>query len=195
MGNRALRTTVGLAWCCAMAIPRAEAQLAPLLELQPGTRVRVQAPGVVAGSLEATVVTRARDTVILATSRGARVPVPLAAITTAEVSRGRSHRDGAVKGLAWGTAVGLATGLLSAVIDDAASATCAGEPCANDGTPGETVAASFVTGAALGASIGAIVGAEHWERLTIVTTYIALRPMRRGLAFSLAIPFTIRIGG
>src|SRR5689334_14851655 len=62
MGNRALRTTVGLAWCCAMAAPRADAQLAPFLALQPGSRVRVQAPGVVTGPLEATVVTRSRDT-------------------------------------------------------------------------------------------------------------------------------------
>jgi len=171
-----------------MAIPRAEAQLAPLLELQPGTRVRVQAPGVVASSLEATVVTRARDTVTLTTSRGVPIPVPLAAITAAEVSRGRSHRDGAVKGLAWGTAVGLATGLLSAVIDDAASAACAGEPCASNGTPGEIVAVSFMTGAALGASIGAIMGVEHWERLTM-PTYVAVQPSRAGLALVVTVQF------
>jgi len=188
MRYRALHTITAIVWCSAMAIPRADAQLAQLVELQPGARVRVQAPGVVAGPLEATVVARARDTVTLTTSRGTRVPVPLAAITAVEVSRGRSHRDGAVHGLAWGTGVGLATGLLSAIVDDAASASCAGEPCANDGTPGEIVAASFMTGAALGASIGAILGAEHWERLTI-PTYVAVRPSRAGLALVVAVQF------
>ncbi len=188
MRYRALHTVTAIVWCSAMAIPRADAQLAQLVELQPGARVRVQAPGVVAGPLEATVVARARDTVTLTTSRGARVPVPLAAITAVEVSRGRSHRDGAVNGLAWGTGVGLATGLLSAIVDDAASAACAGEPCATDGTPGEIVAASFMTGAALGASIGAILGAEHWERLTI-PTYVTVRPSRTGLALAVVVQF------
>ena len=188
MGYRALRTTVVAVWCLAMAIPRADAQLAPLVDFQPGTRVRVQAPGVLTGPLEATVVAHARDSVTLTTSRGARISVPLAAITTAEVSRGRSHRDGAVTGLAWGTSVGLAVGLLSAVTYDARSTACGAEPCENDLSPGEVVAGGFMTGAVLGAAIGAIMGAEQWERLTI-QRYVALRPRRDGLMLALTIPF------
>src|SRR5215831_4456027 len=128
MGYRALRTTVAIAWCFAMAIPRAEAQLAPFVELQPGTRVRIQAPGIVPGRLEGTVVARTRDSVTLTRSRGAPIPVPLAGITAAEVSRGRSHRHGATTGLAWGASVGLAVGMLSAVTYDARSTACGVEP-------------------------------------------------------------------
>ncbi len=189
MRYRPLSSFVAVAWCVAMAIPRAEAQLAPLVEPQPGTRVRVQAPGVLAGPLEATVVTRARDTVTLTRHRGAPIPVPLAAITAAEVSRGRTHRDGAVTGLAWGASVGLAVGLLSAVTYDARSDACGAEPCENDFSPGEVVAGSFLAGAALGAGIGAIKGAEHWEHLTIPVTYVAVRPSGAGLALELAVRF------
>jgi hypothetical protein len=142
----------------------------------------------VAGRLEATVIARAHDTVTLTMPRGSPIPVPLAAITAADVSRGRSHRDGAVKGLAWGTGIGLAVGILSAVTYDARSDACGAEPCENEYSPGEVVAGSFVTGAMLGAGIGALKGAEHWERLTTQTP-IALRPRRGGVTLALTIPF------
>ena len=171
--------------CLTVTAPRADAQLA---ELQPGARVRVQAPGVVAGRLEATVIARARDTVTLTMPRGAPIPVPLAAISTAEVSRGRSHRDGAVKGLTWGAGIGLAVGILSAVTYDASSDACGSEPCDNDYAPGEVVAGGFMTGALVGAGIGALKGSEHWERLTL-QPHVALRPRRDGVTLVLAVPF------
>jgi len=188
MRYRALHTIVAIAWYSAMAIPRADAQIAQLVELQPGTRVRVQAPGVVAGPLEATVVTRARDTVTLTNPRGMAVRVPLAAITAAAVSRGRSHRDGAVKGLAWGAGAGLVVGLLGAIVYDARSDECGAEPCDNNLSPSEVAAGGFMTGAALGAGIGAIAGVEHWESLTI-PTYVTVRPSRAGLALVVAVQF------
>jgi hypothetical protein len=187
MRHRALYSVVAVAWCVAMAIPRAEAQLASLAEFQPGTRVRVQAPGVVAGPLEATVVARSRDTVTLTRQHGGPISVPLGAITAAEVSRGRSHGDGAVKGLSWGAGAGLVVGLLSAIVYDARSDACGLEPCENDLSPGEVVAGGFLTGAVLGAGIGAIAGSERWERLTI-PTFVALRPNRVGLTL-LGVPF------
>lgn len=180
-----LRTIGAISVFLAVTVARAGAQLT---ELQLGARVRVRAPAVVAGRLETTVIGRSLDTVTLTTPRGAPIRVPLAAITSAEVSRGRSRRDGAVKGLAWGTGIGLAVGLLGAVGNDAASDACGAEPCKNDLTPGEAVAAGFVTGALLGAGIGAIVGAEHWERLTM-PAQVALRPSHAGVALVVAIPF------
>jgi hypothetical protein len=188
MRYRSLHTIVAIAWCFATATSRAEAQLAPLVELQPGSRVRVQAPAVLAGPLEATVVARARDTVTLTTARGAAIPIPLAAITTAEVSRGRSRRDGAVRGLAWGAGAGLVVGLPSAVVYDARSVECGAEPCNNDLSPGEVVAGGLLTGAVLGGGIGAIMGGERWERLT-VPAYVAVRPNHAGVALLLAVPF------
>ena len=180
-----LRTICAISSFLAATVPQAGAQLT---ELQLGARVRVQAPAVVAGRLEATVIARSLDAVTLTTPRGAPVQVPLAAITAAEVSRGRGRRDGAVKGLAWGSGVGVTMGLLGAIGSDASSDACGAEPCDNKLTPGEVVAASFITGAMLGTGIGAIVGAEHWERLTI-PAQVALRPSRAGLAVVVAIPF------
>jgi len=87
--------TIG-AIACSVAMPAARAA-AQLIELQPGARVRVRAPGVVAGRLEAVVIARSGDTVTLTTPRGAPIPVPLGAITAAEVSRGRRVRVGAVR--------------------------------------------------------------------------------------------------
>jgi hypothetical protein len=150
--------------------------------------VRVQAPGVVAGPLEATVVTRSRDTVTLTNSRGAPIPVPLAAITAAEVSHGRSHREGAVKGLAWGAGAGLVVGLLSAIVYDARSDECGAEPCDNNLSPGEVVVGGLVTGGVIGTGMGAIAGVEHWDRLTI-PTFVAVRPSRVGLALVVAMSF------
>jgi hypothetical protein len=178
--------TVGAIACfVAMTAARADAQL---IELQPGARVRVRAPEVVAGRLEAVVIARSGDTVTLTTPRGAPIPVPLGAITAAEVSRGRSRSDGAVKGLKLGTGIGLAMGLLSAIGYDAGSDACGSEPCENDLTPGELVAASLITGATLGAGIGAMVGAEHWERLTIPARVVVRRDRDR-LTLALAISF------
>ena len=185
MRYRVLHSIFAIACCSAMAVPRAGAQLR---EIQPGARIRVQAPGVVAGRVEATVITRARDTVTLTTGRGAPVSVPLAAITTADVSRGRSHRDGAVKGLAWGAGVGVAVGIVSALTYDAGSDACGTEPCDNRYSPGEVVAGGFVAGAGLGAGIGAIKGAERWERLTL-QPYVVLRPRRDAFTLVLAVPF------
>jgi hypothetical protein len=180
-----LRTIGAIACLVAVTAARADAQLA---ELQPGARVRVHAPEVVAGRLEAVVIARTRDTVTLTTPRGRPIPVPLAAITAAEVRRGRSHSEGAVKGLKLGTGIGLAMGLLSAIGYDAGSDPCGSEPCENDFTPGELVAAGFITGATLGAGIGAMVGAEHWERLTIPARVLVRRDRDR-LTLGLAISF------
>ena len=149
--------TIGAIACfVAMAAARADAQLA---ELQPGARVRVRAPEVVAGRLETVVIARSGDTVTLTTPRGAPIPVPLGAITTAEVSRGRSHRDGAVKGLKLGTGIGLAMGLLSAIGYDAGSDACGSEPCENDLAPGELIAAAISDSSLVRTSAGNPFGA------------------------------------
>jgi hypothetical protein len=168
-----LRTIGAIACLVTVTAARADAQLA---ELQPGARVRVRAPEAVAGRLEAVVISRSGDTVTMTTPRGGPIAVPLAAITVVEVSRGRSHRDGAV------------TGLISAIATDGANGGCGSEPCENDLSPGELVATSVISGATLGAGIGAIVGAEHWERLTLPVRVVVRRD-RDGLTLVLGIAF------
>ena len=172
------------ALCASSAAPLG----AQLAELQPGARVRVRAPEAVAGRLEATVIARTGDTVTLTTPRGASILVPLSAITAAEVSRGRSRRDGAVRGLTWGSGVGLATGLVGAAGSNEDSRVCEAEGCYDDLSPAGYITVGVVSGALTGAAIGAIIGAEHWERLTIPAR-VAVRPSRGGAMLSVIVGF------
>jgi len=185
-------------WCCPPARPSARrllpvlaALLIPLAsaggqlaELQPGARIRVRAPAVVAGRVEGTVITRTADSVTMTAPGGPTVHVPLAAMTAAEVSRGRSRRDGALKGLAWGTGIGAAMGLIS----ELGGEECPDDRCDDGYSTGEYLAAGVVSGAALGAGIGAIVGAERWERLQLPTR-LALSVGRKRATVALALAF------
>ena len=184
MRYRNLLTIGAIAGLSVVLAAGADAQFA---ELQPGARVRLRAPEAIAGRVVGTIIARSPDSVTLTTRHGPPIAVPLATITGAEVSRGRSRRDGAVKGLAWGTGVGLAVWALEVIAYDRSSA-CGEERCEDDLSPGKYVAAGVVTGATLGVGIGAIVGAEHWERIAIPTP-IALRPSRGGLTVAASIRF------
>jgi hypothetical protein len=138
---------------------------AQLAELQPGTRVRLRAPDVVAGRLEGVVVARGADTLALTRPNAVPVGIPLSAITAAEVSRGKSRRTGAVRGALWGAGVGVALGVLAAVAPD----DCSGEECEDVPSDVETIVIMPIASALTGAAIGAVVGAERWERLAIPT--------------------------
>lgn len=167
----------------ALLLPLAPAA-GQVAELQPGARIRVRAPTVVAGRVDGTVIARSADSVTMTVPGGPSLRLPIAAITAAEVSRGRSRRDGAMKGLAWGTGIGAALGLLS----ELGGEECPDDRCDDGYSTGEYLAASLVSGAALGAGIGAIVGAEHWQRLQLPAR-LALRPGRNGLTLALALAF------
>src|SRR5213079_1550776 len=83
---------------------------AELQELQPGVRIRLEAPSVLPKQRAATVVARAADTITV----GGDFPatrVPIAALTSLEVSRGRSRAQGIMRGLRWGVPIGLVAGL------------------------------------------------------------------------------------
>ena len=64
---------------------------AQLTEIQPGARVRIAAPGIVAGRYVGTVLTRSADTVELGAPGTSPIKVPIARITSVEVSRGSSR--------------------------------------------------------------------------------------------------------
>lgn len=166
---------------CLLPPTRAGAQLA---ELQPAARVRLRAPGVIAGRLQGVVIARTADTVTIATPSAAPLQVPLARITSAEVSRGKSHRDGALKGLKWGTGLGLVSGILGAIGYEE----CTGDDCRDELTRGEAFTTSLVGGALVGAGIGAMIGSEHWERLDLPVRN-TVRPTRRGAAVVLTYAF------
>ena len=148
--------------------PRARAQLG---EVQPGARVRIQAPGIVAGRYAGTVLSRTADTLVLGSPNTAPVQVPVVRITSAEVSRGSSRSLGALQGLKWGVPIGLAIGVIAAAgSDNPDNLYCSGfDNCGqSDGAfRARVITAGVIGGAFWGAAIGALVGRERWERFDI----------------------------
>lgn len=139
---------------------------AQLTEVQPGARVRIQAPGVVAGRYVGTVLTRSADTLELGTPGTAPIKVALARISSIEVSRGSSRSLGAMRGVAWGAPIGLLIGVIAAAGTD--SDPYCFDNCSTSGSDKAAfVAASTLGGALWGAGIGAIVGRERWERFDV----------------------------
>lgn len=149
-----------------------------------GSRVRVVAPSAFRQAVAGRVSHIASDTLFLAPKRDRLVAVPVAAITSAEISRGVDRWRGAFQGA--GT-LGLAGGALFGLL------VFAGDPNCDYCLPGrnlEAAAAGAVIGAVLfapvGAVIGAVRGAERWEPITSDLS-VRLHPYQRALNFSLTI--------
>jgi hypothetical protein len=154
-------------------LTRASAQVGD--ELQPGVRVRVRAPGVIAGELIGTIIRRTRDTLALADERGLQVAIPFAALSSVDISRGKGHSAAAVKGMAWGAGIGLVSGIA------AASGVKSGDTLSKS----EAIIGSTVGGAIVGAGIGALIGSERWERFQL-PVHIAIARQRRGLSLGVS---------
>jgi hypothetical protein len=163
----------------AVAAVAAGAQLA---ELQPGTRVRIRAPSVVAGRLEGIVILRTPDTVAVTRPDGAPISVPIVAITSADVSRGRSRSAGAIRGALWGTGVALLLDVAAALAPDDCTGDCADEP-----TDVELMVGMPVAGLLVGAPVGALIGAERWERIAIRVRPAVVPGEGRGARLSLSL--------
>jgi hypothetical protein len=148
----------------------------PFSELAPGARVRIRAPGIVAGRYTGTVLSRTADTLVVASSAAAVARVPVSSLTSVEVSRGKSRSRGALKGIAWGAPIGLVVGLLAA----AALSSDPNYGGLEETSKGEFVAQSFAGGAIWGAIIGAIAGSERWDRYDLPTRTSLLFPIIPG---------------
>jgi hypothetical protein len=137
---------------------------AQLSELQPGARVRVQAPGVVAGWYEGTVLTRSSDTLVVGAPNATPVHVPISRILAVEISRGMSRGDGAIRGMKWGVPIAATIGAtIAAVGTEGNCSTC-------DVTLGEGIAVTALfslSGAFYGATFGALIGRERWEQFDL----------------------------
>ena len=133
-------------------------------ELRPGARVRLQAPGVVAGTLEGVILDVRQDTMTFAPLRGSPMPIALSMVTAAEVYRGKSSRSGMKSGALLGGGIGLALGVMSASFSDKAPGASASSDAGT--RVGGTVVIT-VFGAGLGALIGNSRGGEQWVRLTL----------------------------
>jgi hypothetical protein len=137
---------------------------------QPGARVRIQAPGAVAGRIVATLVRRSGDTLTLTSDGGATFDLPLARVSSLEVSLGKPRRRGAIRG----ALIGGPAGLIVRALTNTEHQSCGSRNCAlqNDyvlvrkgASPGQ-LAASTVVGAALGAGIGAWISREAWTPMS-----------------------------
>ena len=88
---------------------------------------------------------------------GGRHSIPNASITRVRVGTGRSHLQGARRGMKIGSVIGAGISVLwvGAFLTDPST----------DGLPllGGFVAGSLVTGVLWGAAIGAVAGAEGWR--------------------------------
>jgi hypothetical protein len=177
-GRSLLLACVVLSSWMAVPVSSAEAQLGSLI---PGARARIRAPGILNGRVTGVVINRSTDSLSLATEVGVPVQIPLSAITSVEVSEGKSRARGAMKGAAWGAGFGV----LSALFTDGSGENCTGEACMSRGE----VAAFYVLSSAItGAVIGLFVQSESWQRLD-VPVRAALLPTRGGPTAVVSIRF------
>jgi hypothetical protein len=161
------------------ASPIAAQSVAPLSDVQPGARIRVDAPGIVAGRFVGTVLTRRADTLTIGNPATSPVTVPLTRVTSLEVSRGKSRSAGALRGTVWGAPIGAGLGLFAIALSDHCK-TCTDEPSGAEG-----VALFTLSGAVWGAGIGAIVGRERWDRYQLdARTSLCVRRDGVAIAFT-----------
>ena len=159
--------------CAAVPVSSAESQLNNLI---PGVRTRLRAPSSINGRVTGTVIGRTADSLSIAMESGVAVRLPLSAITSVDISRGKSRSKGATKGALWGAGVGMLSGLFS----DSSTE--------EDLSRGEVFVAGVLSGVISGALIGALVQAERWERLE-VPVHISLIRAPGGPAAAVSIRF------
>ena len=167
------------AWLCALllVLPAATTS-AQIAEVQPGARVRLRAPGMVAGRYTGVVLSRTGDSMTVSRAAGQAVAVSFASVTSLEILRGKSRMKGAVKGALWG---GGSMALLFASLPGSAKecrSTSSGTRCINLSV-GESMLIGGTGGAFWGALIGALIGAERWERAEMPAR-VALTPSMDG---------------
>ncbi len=136
---------------------------AQVADVSPGARIRFRAPPVVATRVTGTVLERHADTLLVGPEKGSPFRVTLGALTTLDLSQGKSRAEGAKVGALW--SVGFYA--IYAIAIASSGDSCDGStPCTNTNAPkaGELVAFTVV-GAIPGAVIGALIGREKWERV------------------------------
>lgn len=134
----------------------------PLERVTPGTRVRLTAPSLSPRRIDGRIAGLTPDTVFVIRA-GARVAVPTAAVTRAEVIQGRDHLRGMVVGGLAGAAAG---GAAAVLVGLAGESDC--HYCLSSRTLPGAARAMFV-GAVLtapaGAMVGLVRGSSRWEVL------------------------------
>jgi hypothetical protein len=140
---------------------------AQLVELQPGTKVRVQAPGAIARRVTGLLIARTTDSITMTRPNATPVSIPLRSLTSLEISRGKSRWRGAGKGALWGSG---SMAVLFAIIPPSGCRDREGRTACEDLGRGESMAIGAVGGAFWGALIGALIGSERWDRASLPVT-------------------------
>ncbi len=169
--SRALRRCFAFALC----VP-CYAASAQLNELQPGARIRIRAPGEIAGRLTGVVTARTTESVTITRPNAAPLAVPFSKLTSLDISRGKSRLRGAGKGTLWGVGSGLLLGLISSP-----PSTCTNYWAPGSCTPpsrGEFMGTMVLGSVIIGAAVGAIVGSEVWDSAVLPSRLALLPPTR-----------------
>jgi hypothetical protein len=155
-----------------------------------GARLRLDAPSI-GGRTKAVLLDWRGDSLRIATAGGAPVVLPLSAVRSIEVSRGKSRLLGVGVGALWGAGIYGALGLAIIARWDPGCEHVVGE-CHPPNKLGAMVL-MLEGGAMLGAIVGAIVGRERWQRLPLPAR-TSLVPVRAGdrAGLALRIPFAPR---
>jgi hypothetical protein len=136
----------------------------------PGARVRITAPGVLDERLDATVIRRTPDSLIVATPSTVEYSVALSSLSAIERFDGKSGKEGAKRGFVIGALIGLPL-VLFVPTDEKCHVGCAvGIAAYVDAVYGGT-----------GAAIGAGVGADRWTSIPLRPTISALPNGRFGV--------------
>ena len=166
--------------------PMAHAQYT---EAQEGSRVRISAPGVVAGRYVGTVLSRPTGMIRVAAPNSAPTDIPIDRITSLEISRGKSRAAGAGRGAVIGGVIGLALGLVSAA-SDVETRTYYNYDTGRRDTLSRVGLVSYVTfsGAVTGALIGLLVPKEQWERFDLAPR-TGIDPRRRRMEVGISVGY------
>lgn len=158
-------------------------------EAQPGARVRLSAPGIVAGSYVGTVLAREPGIMRVGSPNTPPIDVPIERITSLEISRGKSRSAGAGRGVFIGTLTGVVLGIVAAASDEENRTYFDYEQGRRDTlSRGEVIGYTAFTGAVIGAAIGALVPKERWERFDLAPR-TGIDPRRRRMELGVSIGY------
>jgi hypothetical protein len=158
-----MRFRISLIFCFVLWVPRLEAQTSSRLPvLPPGSRIRIDAPGVVAHHFVGTLLLPVTDSLFLASEDGPPITIRPGQITSLEVSQGKSRLKSGMIGMLLAAPVGYALGHLYSREPEQQCNEC---PVAKNQR--EDVMAMMMAGAGIGLVVGAAIGRERWVRVSL----------------------------
>ena len=136
--------------------------VAQAVEIHPGTRVRIEAPGALSSRLEGTVVSHTADSMVVV-RESTVYRLSLGEVSRLEVHTGKDRLAGARRGALIGGVIGVGWGILVVASGFDEPLCYTEEPCGEAPPAGETIVASTGAGAVWGGLIGAWVGRKRWD--------------------------------